>query len=51
MLRDVKMRRENGADAFNDRAAVGFEGVGGVVEAVAKEEADEGIRAARFSAR
>jgi len=41
--RDVEMRREDGADAVDDGAAVGFEGVGGVVEAVAKEEADEGI--------
>lgn len=40
------MRREDGADAVDDRAAVGFEGVGGVVQAVAKEEADEGIRGA-----
>jgi len=41
--RDVEVRREDGADAVDDGAAVGFEGVGGVVEAVAKEEADEGI--------
>jgi len=37
------MRREDGADAVDAGAAVGFEGVGGVVEAVAKENADEGI--------
>lgn len=40
------MRGEDGADAVDDGAAVGFEGVGGVIEAVAKEEADEGIRCA-----
>ena len=37
------MRREDGADAVDAGAAVGFEGVGGVVEAVAKENAAEGI--------
>ena len=37
------MRGEDGADAVDDRAAVGFEGVGGVVEAVAKEDADEEV--------
>ena len=37
------MRREDEADAVDDGAAVGFEGVGGVVEAVAKENADDGI--------
>ena len=46
MVRDVKMRREDGADAIDDPAAGGFEGVSGVVEAVSKEEADEGIRCA-----
>ena len=37
------MRGEDGADAVDDRAAVGFEGVGGIVEAVAKEDADEEV--------
>ena len=41
--RDIEMRGEDGADAVDDRAAVGFEGVGGVVETVAKEEADEEV--------
>ena len=41
--RDVEMRGEDGADAVDDRAAVGFEGVRGVVEAVAKEDADEEV--------
>ena len=41
--RDVEVGREDGADAVDDRAAVGFEGVGGVVEAVAKEDADEEV--------
>ncbi len=37
------MRGEDGADAVDDCAAVGFEGVGGIVEAVAKEDADEEV--------
>ena len=44
--RDVEMWGEDGADAVDDFAAVGFEGVRGVVEAVAEEEADEKVRGA-----
>ncbi len=42
--RDVEMRGEDGTDAVDDRAAVGFEGVSGVVEAVPEEEPDEKVR-------
>ena len=37
------MRGDERAAAFDDVAAVGFERVGGVVEAVAEEDADEKI--------
>ncbi len=40
---DVEVGRKDGADAVDDFFAVGFEGVGGVVEAVAEEEAHEGV--------
>jgi hypothetical protein len=40
---DVEVGGEDGADAGDDVAAVGFEGVGGVVEAVAEEDADEEV--------
>ncbi len=40
------MRREDRANAVDYRAAVGLEGVGGVVEAVAKHQSDEEIRGA-----
>ena len=40
---DVEVGAEDGADAVDDFAAVGFEGVGGVVEAVAEEGADEEV--------
>lgn len=40
---DVEVRGEDGADAVDDFFAVGFEGVGGVVKAVAEEESHEGV--------
>lgn len=40
------MRGEDGADAVDDFAAVSFEGVRGVVEAMAEEEANEEVRGA-----
>jgi len=40
---DVEVGREDGADAVDDFFAVGFEGVGRVVETVAEEETNEGV--------
>ncbi len=40
---DVEMRREDGADAVDDFFAVGFEGVGRVVQAVTEKESHEGV--------
>jgi len=40
---DVEVGRQDRADAVDDLFAVSFEGVGGVVEAVAEEEAHEGV--------
>jgi hypothetical protein len=41
--RDVEVRRQDRPDAVDDFFAVGFEGVGRVVESVAEEETHEGV--------
>ena len=40
---DFELGEAGAADAGDDFAAVGFEGVGGVVEAVAEEDSDEEV--------
>ena len=40
---DVEVRGEDGSNAIDDFFAVGFEGVGGVVEAVSEKETHEGV--------
>lgn len=39
----IEMRGEEGAAPLNDLPAVGLEGIGGVIETMLKEDADEGI--------